>query len=149
MPERLIAADDWRPSSMAEHQLRDLEKEGLLRPHVSSMRPEWIAPPADHREPNPQRGYIISFAKFHRHGVGSPPSRFMRVLCHNYGVELQHFSPNAITAVAVFAVVCEGYLGVMPQWDIWLHLYRGELFRAPSGTAGMGKPVWASCLNLV
>ena len=73
----------------------------------------------------------------------------MRVLCHHYGVELQHFSPNAITAAVVFATVCEGYLGMMPHWDLWLHLYRGELFHAPSGTTGVRKLVRAGCLNLV
>jgi hypothetical protein len=29
----------------------------------------------------------------------------MRALCHHYGVELQHFSPNAITVAMVFAAV--------------------------------------------
>ena len=38
---------------------------------------------------------------------------------------------------------------MMPQWDLWLHLYRGELFNAPSGTVGVRKPVRAGCLNLV
>ena len=146
---RLIAADDWRPSLMTERQLLELEREGLLRPRTSLSRPEWIAPAVDHREPRPPKGYMVSFAKFHRHGLGSPPSRFMRALCHHYGVELQHFSPNAVTAAAVFAVVCEGYLGMMPHWDLWLHLYRGELFNAPTGTAGVRKPVRARCLNLV
>jgi len=73
----------------------------------------------------------------------------MRALCHHYGVELQHFSPNVVTAAAVFAAVCEGYLGMMPHWDLWLHLYRGELFNAPTGTTGVSKPVRAGCLNLV
>ena len=73
----------------------------------------------------------------------------MRVLCHHYRVELQHFSPNAITAVAVFAAVCEGYLGVMPHWDLWLHLYRDKLFHAPGGATGVRKAVRAGCLNLV
>jgi len=115
MPVRLIAADDWRPSSMTECRLLELEKEGLLRRRSSLSRSEWIAPAADHREPRPSRGYMVSFAKFHRHGLGSPPSRFMRALCHHYGVELQHFSLNAITAAAVFTAVCEGYLGMMPH----------------------------------
>ena len=100
---------------MTERWLRDLEKEGLLRPRASSMWPEWIVPPTDHWEPNPLKGYIVSFAKFHHHGLGSPLSRFIRALCHHYIVELQHFSPNAITVVAIFAMVCEGYLGVMPH----------------------------------
>jgi len=146
---RLIAADDWRPSSMTERRLLELEREGLLCPRTSSLRPEWIAPAVDHREPRPRKGYVVSFAKFHRHGLGSPPSHFMWALCHHYGVELQHFSPNAVTAAAVFAAVCEGYLWMMPHWDLWLHLYRGELFNAPSGTTGVRKTVRARCLNLV
>jgi len=149
MPVRLIAADDWRPSSMTERRLLELERERLLRPRTSSSRPEWIAPAADHREPRPPKGYVVSFAKFHRHGLGSPPSRFMRALYHHYGVELQHFSPNAITAAAVFAAVFEGYLGMMPHWDLWLLLYLGEFFNAPGGTTGVRKLVWAGCLNLV
>jgi hypothetical protein len=146
---RLIDTDEWRPSTMTERRLWDLEKEGLLRPRTSSMWPEWIASSMEHQEPSLPEGYIVSFTKFHHHGLGSPPSRFMRALCHHYGVELQHFSPNAITAVAIFTTVCEGYLWVMLHWDLWLHLYRGELFRAPSGAARVGKPVRAGCLNLV
>ena len=149
MTARLIAADDSRPSSMTERRLLELEKEGLLRPRVSSSRPEWIAPAADHWELRPPKGYVVSFAKFHRHGLGSPPSRFMRALCHHYSVELQHFSPNAITVAAIFATVCKGYLGMMPHWDLWLHLYQGELFNAPGGATGVRKPVRAGCLNLV
>jgi len=68
MPVRLIAADDWRPSSMTERQLLELEKEGLLRPRISSSRPEWIAPVVDHRESRPPKGYVVSVAKFHCHG---------------------------------------------------------------------------------
>ena len=94
-------------------------------------------------------GYVVSFAKFHRHRLGYPPSRFMRALCLHYGVELHHFSRNAITAAAIFAAVCEGYLGVMPHWDLWLHIYQGELFRALGWTAGVKKPIRAGCLNLV
>jgi len=38
---------------------------------------------------------------------------------------------------------------MMPHWDLWLHLYRDELFNAPTGTTGVRKPVRAGCLNLV
>jgi len=144
MPVLLIAADDWRPSSMTERRLLELEREKLLRPRTSLSRPEWIAPAADHRELRPPKGYMVSFTKFHRHGLGSPPSRFMRALCHHYGLELQHSSPNAITAA-----VCEGYLGMMPHWDLWLHLYQGKLFNALGRITGVRKPVQTGCLNLV
>jgi len=45
----------------------------------------------------------------------------MRALLHHYRVELQHLSPNAISNAVIFAAVCEGYLGVMPHWELWLH----------------------------
>jgi len=38
---------------------------------------------------------------------------------------------------------------MMPHWELWLHLYKGELFNAPAGAAGVRKPVRAGCLNLV
>jgi hypothetical protein len=98
-----------------EHWLLELEREGLLRPRISSSRPEWVAPAADHREPRRPKGYVVSFAKFQCHDLGSPLSCFMRALCQHYGAELQHFSPNAITAATVFAAVCEGYLRMMPH----------------------------------
>ena len=88
MPVRLIATDDWCLSTVREHWFWDLEEEGLLRPLTSLMRPEWIAPSAEHREPCPPEGYVVSFIKFHCHGLRSPLSCFMRVLCHHYGVEL-------------------------------------------------------------
>ena len=111
MPARLIATDDWHPSNVTERRLRDLEREGLLRAITSSTRPEWITPPAENQEPSLPKGYVVSFTKFHHHGLGSPPSYFMRALRHHYGVELQHFYPNAISTTAIFVVVCEGYLG--------------------------------------
>ena len=88
MPVRLTDADEWLLSTVTERLLRDLEKEGLLRPHASSMWPKWIASSAEHQEPTLPEGYVVSFAKFHRHGLGSPPSRFMRALYHHYGVKL-------------------------------------------------------------
>jgi len=38
---------------------------------------------------------------------------------------------------------------MMPHWDLWLHLYQGELFNAPGGSARVRKLVRAGCLNLV
>ena len=85
MPVRLVATNDWRPSSITERRLLELEREGLLRRRTSLSSPKWIAPVADQREPRPPKGYVVSFAKFHRHGLGAPPSCFMRALCHHYG----------------------------------------------------------------
>jgi hypothetical protein len=44
-----------------------------------------------------------------------PASRFMRAILHVYGVELHNLSPNSISQAAIFAAVCEGYLGIAPH----------------------------------
>jgi hypothetical protein len=79
------------------------------------------------RVPNPPFGYIVSFVRFHERGFAAPASRFMRALCYHYGMELHNFTPNAISQTATFVGVCEGFLGIPVNWDLWVHLFRAEL----------------------
>jgi hypothetical protein len=51
----------------------------------------------------------------------------MRGLCYHYSVELHNFAPNAISQAATFVGVCEGFLGIPANWDLWVHLFRAEL----------------------
>jgi hypothetical protein len=52
----------------------------------------------------------------------------MHALLHYYKVELHHLAPNAVSQAAIFVAVYEGYLGMDPQWNLWLHLFRAEFF---------------------
>jgi hypothetical protein len=83
--------------------------------------------------PSAPPGYVVSFVSFHERGFGVPASRFMRAILHVYGVELHNLSPNSISQAAIFAAVCEGYLGIAPHWDLWTHLFSAELFASPTG----------------
>jgi hypothetical protein len=51
----------------------------------------------------------------------------MRALCYYYGVELHNFMPNAISQEATFVGICEGFLWIPVNWDLWVHLFRAEL----------------------
>jgi hypothetical protein len=77
--------------------------------------------------PNPPFGYVVSFVRFHERGFAEPASRFMRALCYHYGVELHNFTSNAISQAATFVGICEGFLGIPVNWDLWVHLFRAEL----------------------
>jgi hypothetical protein len=79
------------------------------------------------RVPNPPHSYVISFVRFHERGFAAPVSRFMRALCYHYSVELHNFTPNAISQAATFVGVCEGFLGIPVNCDLWVHLFRAEL----------------------
>ena len=118
----------WGKFSATEAVLEQLAADRLLLMNISPERPAWIAPRAEETEPNPPEGYVVSLVCLHERGFGVPVNRFIRALCEYYGAELHNFGPNSISQAAVFVAVCEGYLGIEAQWDLWIHLFRGELF---------------------
>jgi hypothetical protein len=74
----------------------------------------------------------------------------MWTLPHYYGVELHNFNPNSIAQVANFTAVYEGYLGIKPHWDLWLHLFWAEAFSLPCKVKKVCHAVWASgCMLLL
>ena len=58
-----------------------------------------------------------------RAGIRLPPSRFFHGLLHPYGLELQHLNPNGIQHIAAFVVLCEGYLGIEPNFSLLLYFF--------------------------
>jgi hypothetical protein len=128
----ILPCDPWPFSTVTADDLEALVADGLLRPLSGDSQPEWMAPPSG-AAPSPPPGYVVSFVSFHERGFGVPASRFMRTILHVYGVELHNLSPNSISQAAIFAAVCEGYLGIAPHWDLWTHLFSAELFASPTG----------------
>jgi len=90
----------------------------------------------------------VSFISFHEHGLGLMADRFMWVLPHYYSVELHNFNPNSIALASIFVAVCEGYLGIAPHWELWLHLFWAGLNTKPVGTMGTQKALRASGCTL-
>jgi hypothetical protein len=145
---QILPADAWARSSVTERRLEELVHDGLLRSRASRTQPEWRVPPSDHREPAPPEGYVVSFVAFHERGFGVPASHFMRALLHYYKVELHHLAPNSISQAAIFATVCEGYLGMELQWNMWLHLFKAEHFAKKAGERGVRRAVHAGSCTL-
>jgi hypothetical protein len=126
-PITVIDPLPWPRSTVTRLALSELVNAGQLAPNVDGQPPAWIVPPAADREPNPPFGYVVSFVHFHERGFVAPTSCFLRGLCCHYGVELHNFAPNAISLAATFVGVCEGFLGILANWDLWVHLFRAEL----------------------
>jgi hypothetical protein len=124
--------DPWPFSTVTVDDLEYLVPDGLLRPLSGDPQPEWMAPPSG-AAPSPLLGYVLSFVSFHERGFGVPASRFMRAILHFYGVELHNLSPNSIAQAAIFAAVCEGFLGIDTHWDLWTHLFSAEPFALATG----------------
>jgi hypothetical protein len=95
-PLVIVDSYAWERSSVTRLALGDLVSAGQLAANEEGRLEEWIVPPAGDHAPNPPSGYVVSFTRFHERGFAAPASRFMRALCHHYGVELHNFAPNAI-----------------------------------------------------
>jgi hypothetical protein len=63
-------------------------------------------------------------------------------------VELHNFAPNAISQAATFVGVCEGYLGIPVNWELWIHLFRAELFTQPMTEQRTRRAVRAGGMSL-
>ena len=118
----------WGKSTATESVLEQLVADRLLLMNISSESRRGF--PRGRRRPSrtPPEGYVGSLVRLHEQGFGVPVSRFMRALCEHYGAELHNFGPNSISQAVVFVAICEGYLGIEAHWDLWVHLFRGELF---------------------
>ena len=122
----MVGDDAWYPCNTTKAALDARVKGGLLRPITDKRASGWIVPPANDREPNPPLGYVVCFLTYLDQGFGTPAGRLIRAL-HYYEVELHNLNPNSIMQAAIFAMVCEGFLGIPTDWYLWLHLFKAEM----------------------
>jgi hypothetical protein len=137
----------WTRSTVTPFALNEIVNGGQLAPNVDGAPPAWIIPPAADRDPNPSYGYVVSFIRLHKHSFTAPVSRFMRGLCYHYVVELHNFAPNVISQAATFIGVCEGFLRIPVNWDLWVHLFRAELHTLAMGETRVRRAVCADGLT--
>ena len=93
---RKVDPVSWGWSTADAPYLETLVAAGLLPANTNPARLVWIAPGSE-TEPKPPSGYVVSLVHLHEWGFGFPAGRFIRALCHHYGVELHNFAPNAIS----------------------------------------------------
>ena len=124
----MVRIEPWSRSTVTLRRMEGLVKKGLLAPLTDVV--EWIVPETED-VPAPPDGYVVSFVHFHERGFGMPPHRFLRGLLHYYGVELQHLNPNGIQHMALFVAVCEGFLGMPANFELWKYFFSVSLITKP------------------
>jgi hypothetical protein len=147
-PLVIIDPPAWERSTVMPLALGQLVAGGQLATNEDGQPAEWTVPSERERVPNPPYGYVVSFIRFHERGFTASASRFLRGLCYHYGVELHNFAPNAISQAATFVGVCEGFLGIPVNWDLWIHLFRAELHTLPTSELRTRRAARAGGLSL-
>jgi hypothetical protein len=59
-------------------------------------------------------------------GFGVPLLSFLHSLLQYYDFELHHLTPSGVLHITVFVTLCEPYLGVDPDLDLWKYFFRAH-----------------------
>ena len=73
--------------------------------------------------PEPREEETVIFSSFIAAGLVPPFSSFFLEVLSEYQVHLVHLSPNSVLMLAIFAHLCEMFVGVMPSVALWRHFY--------------------------
>jgi hypothetical protein len=84
----------------------------------------------------------VIYVPFLIRGLALPISPFFRSLLDFYRLNLTHLNPNSILQVSIFVLLCEAFLGVLPHFGIWKHLYHCRPGMAGGQHQLVGARVW-------
>jgi hypothetical protein len=61
---------------------------------------------------------------------------------------VHNFKLNEISQAATFVGVCEGFLGIPTNWDLWVHLFRAELHTLSTSEPRVRRAVRAGGMSI-
>ena len=111
--------EEWVPLRTGEAELNRLVEAGVLPDHITTgWRPSLGEP-----FPIPHTDEAIVFEDYFWCGLGFPVHLFLRDLLEFWRVSLCNLHPNAILHISIFIHFCEAYLGVLPHFNLFRHLF--------------------------
>jgi hypothetical protein len=98
---------------------------------IELLRQGRVLPPADLVSCRPTGGELVSApgpgetVVFYDHfpqGFALPASSFMRQFLDHFHLQLHHIGVNEMMVLSVFATLCEAYLGIWPNVELFCQL---------------------------
>lgn len=71
----------------------------------------------------PREGEVVVLYIHYACGFGLPTSLFFRRFLDFFVLQPQHLRANAVLQLTAFAVLCEGYLELLPYTELWCRLF--------------------------
>jgi hypothetical protein len=65
----------------------------------------------------------VLFVSYLSCGLGLPISPFFMLLLDDLGLQLQHLTPHSVLQAAIFAHLCEMFVGVAPCTSLFRHFF--------------------------
>jgi hypothetical protein len=115
-----MVEQDCPPSIVRLGHLQKLEKQDFMM--AAELTTYRVA--EDPTLPAPVGGYVVSFMAFYERGFGKPLHQFLCSMLWYYDHELHHLTPSGVLHIVAFVTLCEAYLGIDPNFDLWSYFFR-------------------------
>jgi len=111
--------EEWVPSRTGEAELDRLVEVGVLPNHVTAR---WW-PASGEPFPMPHTDEVVVFEDYFWRGLGFPVHPFLRDLLEFWVISLCNVHPNTILHISIFIHFYEAYLGILPHFNLFRHLF--------------------------
>jgi hypothetical protein len=109
-------ADYWKKSNISEANRQAYLDVGWLTGNLISSIPEVDVPTT-------YGSTVVCFEPHLVARLGLPPSKFFVAIMNFLGCELVHFNPNTITVLSCFTMLCECWLWITPDTNLFWYFY--------------------------
>lgn len=113
------AASQWAESEMDATKIRALVDSEKI-PKMEFVR--WIEAVGQHL-PSEEIGQIPVFQSFCECGLRLPAHPLLTLVLEYFQVELVNLVPNSITMLGAFVYLCEAYLGILADLELFWYYY--------------------------
>jgi hypothetical protein len=120
---------EWIPNTISLRELKGLEAEGLIPAREICS---WRSAMGD-LTPTPREGEVVVLTSHIHRGISFPLSDFFSAILAHFRVQPFQLTPNSIVILSRFAALCEGYLGIRPQIDLFRFYYQIKQITLHSG----------------
>ena len=111
--------DEWVLSRTGEAELDRLVEAGVLPDRVTAG---W-RPASGEPFPMPHTDEVVVFEDYFCRGLGFPIHPFLRDLLEFWALSLCNLHPNTILHILIFIHFYESYLGILPHFNLFRHLF--------------------------
>jgi hypothetical protein len=109
----------WEGSWVKERRIK-LIRQARLIPSKDLVK---CRPSKGERVPTPKPGEVVVFFEHFRRGFALPASSFLRQFLDHYHLQPHHIKANTMMMLSMFATLCEAYLGIWPNVELFWRLF--------------------------
>lgn len=110
---------EWAESEMDAGKIQALFNAGKI---PEKILVEWFTAYGQHW-PSGEAEQIPIFQAYCECGLRLPAHPFLTLILEHFGVELVNLGPNSITMLSVFVYLCEAYLGIPTDLELFQYFY--------------------------